>query len=143
MHILVVVANCYPQDMYPKYGSCKFLVQSAQDFIQTPNSLGFDTVIQSMGVCSTPDPSAMLRHLGNLTNPNHGQIILLEHGRSYYSWLNRILDKSAPRHANKHGCWWNKDIGKIVEDSGLEIVTIKRYHFGTTWWVELRPKEGA
>jgi methyltransferase OMS1 len=29
-----------------------------------------------------------------------------------------------------------------VEDSGLEVVNIKRYNFGTTWWLELKPRKG-
>lgn len=94
-----------------------------------------------MGLCSTPNPSALLAHLGALLNRTGGQILLLEHGRSHYDWLNRLLDDLAPAHADRHGCWWNKDIGKLVKDSGLEVVTIKRYHFGTTWWIELKPKQ--
>ena len=93
-----------------------------------------------MGICSIRNPSAVLAHLGSITKPSTGQILLLEHGRSYYGWLNRILDKTAAAHADKHGCWWNRDIGKIIEDSGLEPVKIRRYHLGTTWWVELKPR---
>ena len=95
-----------------------------------------------MGLCSTPNASSLLANLGRLTNPSSGRILLLEHGRSYFAWLNRILDKHASAHADKHGCWWNKDIQKIVEESGLEVVQITRYmyHFGTTWKMELRPK---
>ncbi|KAI9792830.1 MAG: hypothetical protein M1816_001562 [Peltula sp. TS41687] len=100
----------------------------------------FDTVIQTMGLCSTADPVGLLRHMGEMTDPEHGQILLLEHGRSHYGWLNEILDSLAQAHAVKHGCWWNRDIGRIVEESGLEVVRIKRFHFGTTWWVELRPR---
>ena len=94
-----------------------------------------------MGICSIADSVGLLRHLGSLTNPEHGRILLLEHGQSHYDWLNSWLDHSAPGHADRYGCWWNKDIGSIVAESGLEVVTIKRYHFGTTWWVELRPSK--
>ena len=94
-----------------------------------------------MGLCSTPQPSVLLAQLGSTVNPVNGQILLLEHGRSHYTWLNWILDKTAPAHADRHGCWWNRDIGKIAEESGLEIVKIKRYHLGTTWWIELKPKK--
>lgn len=129
--------------LYPTYRTCTFLTQSALDQITCPTSGGFDTIIQTMGLCSTPHPSELLAHLGALANPSHGQILLLEHGRSHYAWLNRLLDRSAPAHADRHGCWWNRDIGKIVEESGLEVVKIKRYHFGTTWWVELKPSTRA
>lgn len=100
----------------------------------------FDTVIQTMGLCSTPDPVGLLRHLGSITEPQRGQILLLEHGRSHYDWLNKILDNLAPAHAHRHGCWWNRDIGQIIEQSGLEVVEIQRYHLGTTWRAVLRPR---
>ncbi|MCJ1281665.1 hypothetical protein MMC26_000986 [Xylographa opegraphella] len=129
-------------DTYPQYQRCRFLTQSSHDPIPRPVPNGFDTILQSMGICSTTNPSALLSHLGRLANPTTGRILLLEHGRSNYEWLNRILDEHAPAHADKHGCWWNRDIQKIVQDSGLEVVQIKRYHFGTTWWIELKPGLG-
>ena len=92
-----------------------------------------------MGVCSTANPALALQRLGAITNREQGRILLLEHGRSHWDWLNGYLDKHAPAHADKFGCWWNKDIGKIVEESGLEVVRIKRYQLGTMWWVELKP----
>lgn len=103
----------------------------------------FDTVLQTMGLCSTPDPVGLLRHLGTITDPTKGRILLLEHGRSYYGWVNKILDNLAAAHANRHGCWWNRDIGRIVEESGLEVVEVKRYHLGTTWRVILRPRPSS
>ncbi|KAJ5561535.1 hypothetical protein N7461_000296 [Penicillium sp. DV-2018c] len=108
----------------------------------TPRSTGyFDTVVQTMGLCSMPDPVGTLRHLGSITEPGKGRILLLEHGRSRYEWVNRILDNLAPAHADRHGCWWNRDIGEIVRESGLEIVEEKRWHLGTTWRYVLRPKQ--
>lgn len=101
----------------------------------------YDTIVQTMGLCSMPDPVATLKHLGSITEPTRGRILLLEHGRSYYGWLNRILDNLAPAHADRHGCWWNRDIGAIVEESGLEVVEEKRWHFGTTWKYVLRPRQ--
>lgn len=101
----------------------------------------YDTIVQTMGLCSMPDPVATLKHLGSITEPSRGRILLLEHGRSYYGWLNRILDNLAPAHADRHGCWWNRDIGAIVKESGLEVVEEKRWHFGTTWKYVLRPRQ--
>lgn len=103
--------------------------------------LYYDTIVQTMGLCSMPDPVATLRHLGSITEPNRGRILLLEHGHSHYAWLNRILDNLAPAHADRHGCWWNRDIGAIVRESGLEVVEEKRWHFGTTWRYVLRPRQ--
>ena len=107
----------------------------------------YDTIIQTMGLCSTPDPVRLLKNLGQLckqpssANPQGGQILLLEHGRSRYKWLDNILDNTAPGRAERYGCWYNRDIGKIVEDSGLEVVNVRRYHMGTTWEYTLRPKK--
>lgn len=101
----------------------------------------FDTVIQTMGLCSLPDPVSYLTHLGTLVEPERGEILLLEHGRSHYRWLNKLLDDLAAAHADRHGCWWNRDIGEIVRQSGLEIVESKRWHMGTTWKFILRPKK--
>jgi methyltransferase OMS1, mitochondrial len=98
----------------------------------------FDTVVQTMGLCSAGDPVEYLRNLGRLVTAD-GQILLLEHGMSYYQWVNALLDHTAWDHAKKHGCWWNRDIGKIVEESGLEVEEIKRYNYGTTWWLILKP----
>lgn len=107
----------------------------------------YDTIIQTMGICSTDRPGElvknMARHLD--TTSTDSRIFLLEHGRSYMPWLNRILDNSAEKHAELHGCWFNREIGDIVQEaaraSGLEIVRERRWHFGTTWIYELRPSQ--
>lgn len=106
---------------------------------------GYDTIIQTMGLCSTSRPDTLLTSLSSLLRPG-GRILLLEHGKSHYEWLNVVLTKSAPGHAARFGCWWNKDIGRICEDSGLEIIEIRRpgwWNLGTTWWVELRKPANA
>jgi methyltransferase OMS1 len=142
---MLAVAKRKWKDTHPEYFSRTFFKQqSAIDPITPPHDAqaGFDTVIQTMGLCSTPEPVKLLHSLEAATNEETGQILLLEHGKSHYEWLNNFLDQSAPNHALTHGCWWNKDIGKIVEESGLEVVDIKRYNFGTTWWVELKPRKG-
>lgn len=131
-------------DTHKEYFSRVFFKrQSALEPITPPFDAqdGYDTVIETMGLCSTPEPVKLLQNIEACTNES-GQILLLEHGKSHYGWLNSLLDKTAPAHADEHGCWWNKDIGKIVEDSGLEVVNTKRYNFGTTWWLELKPRKG-
>ena len=44
-----------------------------------------------------------------------GHIILLQHGKASWDWLNHRLDDEAPAHYAKWGCWWNRDILQIVE----------------------------
>lgn len=98
----------------------------------------YDTIVQTMGLCSMPRPSLLLTHLGTLLKPGSGRILLLEHGRSHYRWVNWVLDRTASQHAIKHGCWWNRDIGRIVEESGLVVAKVERKHLGTTWVLELK-----
>lgn len=126
--------------------SVRFLTGSALATMPlAPGEKKYDTIIQTMGLCSTPSPTALLtnmtKHL-DTSNPE-SRIFLLEHGRSYMPWLNNVLDNAAEKHAEIHGCWFNRDIGALVEDaaakSGLEVVNERRYHLGTTWAFELKP----
>lgn len=146
---MVEIARQKFRSLYPGFQQAAFRTDDARTMVPTSSSAGdqewkyqrphFDTVLETMGLCSTPDPVGLLRHLGSITEPQRGRILLLEHGRSDYNWVNTILDNLASLHADRHGCWWNRDIGRIVEESGLEVVEIKRYHLGTTWRVVLRP----
>ena len=128
----------------------RFMTGSALgDMPLAPNGKKYDTIIQTMGLCSTAEPAELLenmaRHL-DTSNPD-ARILLLEHGRSYLQWLNRVLDNSAEKHAELHGCWFNREIGELVEEaalqSGLEVVNERRRHLGTTWVFELKPTEDA
>ncbi|KAI8848128.1 S-adenosyl-L-methionine-dependent methyltransferase [Chytridium lagenaria] len=98
----------------------------------------FDTVVDTFGLCSFSDPVACLKEMTRITRPN-GRILLLEHGRSTWGWLNSALDKSALDHAKEWGCWWNRDIEALVKEAGLKIVSCKRYHFGTTYEIVATP----
>ena len=129
---------------HPKEVAVTFLTQPLTSPLpksSTDRHEDFTSIIQTMGICSTPDPSAALAHLGRLAHPTEARILLLEHGRSHYSWINTILDKSAARHAEKHGCWYNRDIGKVVAESGLQVEKVERRQFGTLWYVEARPPQ--
>lgn len=161
-------------------GPVTFVVGDAADrrVISRPEG-GFDTIVQTMGVCSMANPVGFLRRLAELCRqPGEessgldkevieqesrrrrdygaseeegqedvlaaggdlgGKILLLEHGRSYYGFLNRFLDNGAKMHADHYGCWWNKDIEQVVRDSGLIVESKRRYHFGTTYEYVLRP----
>jgi methyltransferase OMS1 len=112
----------------------------------SPTPQKYDTVIQTMGLCSTDKPVDMLVNIVqylNTSNPD-ARIYLLEHGRSHREWMNNILDKSAEKHAEIHGCWFNRDISGMVKEAadrtGLDIVVEKRYHVGTTLFFELKSK---
>lgn len=138
---MVEIARKKWNTLHPDYEHCSFHTQSATDPLPTSAvpETGFTTIVQTMGICSTPRPAATLAHLARLADQKDGKILLLEHGRSYYDWMNWILDRSAARHADRHGCWYNRDVGRVLEESGLEIEKVERSQLGTLWYVEARP----
>ena len=138
---MVEIARKKWNGLHPKHEHCSFHTQSAMDPLPASAlpETGFTTIVQTMGICSTPKPAATLAHLASLADPKVGRILLLEHGRGYYGWMNFILDKAAAKHADRHGCWFNRDVGRVLEESGLAIEKVERSQFGTLWYVEARP----
>ncbi|KAJ3121435.1 Methyltransferase-like protein 7B [Nowakowskiella sp. JEL0407] len=124
---------------------------------------GYDVVVDTFGLCSCEDPTLALKNMVKCCKPS-GRILLLEHGRvaeygddqggyvlsqmrklipsSFIELCNEILDKSAKDHAEKWGCWWNRDILSIVEQAGMEVEKVERFHFGTTYLIVGKPKNG-
>lgn len=106
----------------------------------------YDTILQNFGLCSVSNPQALLANMAAVLRPGSGRIYLLEHGRGSYGWLNALLDRFAPSHFARYGCWWNRDIEDMVrraegEVPGLEIVRVERplwLQGGTMLWIELR-----
>ncbi|RLN85277.1 hypothetical protein BBJ28_00002755 [Nothophytophthora sp. Chile5] len=120
-----------------KVASCELQVMRA-------GALGFpdgqfDAVVDTFGLCSMDDSVQALREMQRVCRRDGGRILLLEHGRSSYSWLSNVLDKFAELHAQKWGCHWNRDILTLVEQAGLEVETVHRFHFGTTYYIVAKP----
>lgn len=61
---MIEIARQKFRNLCPTYKTCTLLTQSAMDHIACPTSSGFDTIVQTMGLCSTPYPSELLAHLG-------------------------------------------------------------------------------
>ena len=68
-----------------------------------------------------------------------GKLLLLEHGRSTWQFINGILDGDAADRYEKWGCWWNRDIEALVQEAGLRVETLSRWHFGTTLYIVATP----
>lgn len=110
---------------------------------ESPEPVLYDTVIQTLSLCSTTDPISHIRNLALLAHPDRGRVLLLEHGRGHYNWLNSALDRAAPAHAREHGCWWNRDIGALLDEAGVVVKSVKRRHLGTLWEIEVAPASWA
>eukprot|EP01026_Neomeris_dumetosa_P005087 TRINITY_DN1139_c1_g2_i2.p1 TRINITY_DN1139_c1_g2~~TRINITY_DN1139_c1_g2_i2.p1 ORF type:complete len:353 (+),score=41.14 TRINITY_DN1139_c1_g2_i2:51-1061(+) len=113
---------------------------SALQQLQQFEAHEFDCVVDTFGLCSHEDPIAALHQVQKVCKP-HGRVILIEHGLSTWKWLNNRLDQDAEKHKHKWGCWWNRDIGRIVSEAGLVVEYEERYHFGSTHVFICRPKQ--
>ena len=102
----------------------------------------FDTVVDTFGLCSFEDVDAVLAEMQRVCKPS-GQLLLLEHGRGSYAWLNEQIDAGADEHARKWGCYFNKDIDALVQRAGLRQLEISRFHFGTTYMITAKPGDAV
>jgi SAM-dependent methyltransferase len=98
----------------------------------------FDTVVDMFGLCSFDDPVRALRELSRVCKPG-GKLLLIEHGKGYTARINNHLDKWAPRHAKNWGCWWNRDIRRVIRLSGLSVEKWESKHFGTSHYIIAKP----
>ena len=93
----------------------------------------FDTVVDTFGLCSCSDPEQAIQEMVAALKPGEGRLILLEHGKGTWGFVNRILDMQEEKHFQTWGCNFNRDIVKIIENQpNLEIQHLQRWHFGTT-----------
>jgi len=92
----------------------------------------FDTVVDTFGICSFEEPVESLKEMRRVVKDN-GRVLLLEHGASNWEWVQGFLNSSAQRHAEKFGCYPNRDIATLVRQAGLHILVDERKHFGTTY----------
>ena len=130
-----MIAQALRKVSHPKQTS--LYVMNAHN-IQFPNA-SFDTVVDTFGLCSYEDPIAVIREMARVCKPS-GTIIFIEHGKGGYQWINNILDNGAQQHAHNWGCIWNRDIVALIKQAGLEVKDVTRWHFGTTYIVQAKPK---
>lgn len=112
-----------------------FLVMDAEALAFPDHS--FDTVVDSLSLCTIPDPVAALREMSRVCCRD-GQILLVEHGRSSHEWLGRWQDRRAPRHIEKFGCRWNQDPLDLLGKAELVATRVRRTFLGIFWMLEVR-----
>ena len=98
----------------------------------------FDTVVDSLSLCTLTQPVQALREMARVCKPK-GRILLLEHGRSSREGLARWQDKKADKHAKHLGCNWNRDILGLVGEANLVVVSSKQYCLGIFHAIEIKP----
>lgn len=142
------------REKFPKYKKAAFVVGKAENLVdlaekgkpsledEPEKQVKYDTIVEAFGLCSHEDPVKALNNFGKLLKPD-GRIILLEHGRGQYDFVNKMLDNRAEKRLNTWGCRWNLDLGEVLDDSDLELVEEKRTHLGTTWCIVAKRKGEA
>jgi len=113
-----------------------FLVMDAEN-LAFPDGV-FDTVVDSMGLCTFPNPEAALREMARVCKIE-GWVLLLEHGRSDHEWLGRWQDRRADSHAKRLCCRWNREPLKLVHQAGLKVISARRTFFGIFHVIEAKP----
>ncbi|CAA17784.1 Methyltransferase [Schizosaccharomyces pombe] len=111
------------------------LYRQFADLRQLPPNQSYDTIIQTFCICSQEKAVEQLNNYRSLLRSD-GRILLIEHGKGKYKFLNRILNAYAESHYESWGCVWNRDIEQLLEDSELTIDSCKRFNFGTTYVIE-------
>ena len=98
----------------------------------------FDTVVDTLALCTFPDPVAVLREMARVCRKD-GRILLLEHGRSDREWLGHWQDRHADRHAKRLCCHWNRKPLDLVSEAGLTLTSAQRSFFGIFHVLEANP----
>eukprot|EP01066_Platyproteum_vivax_P002016 Platyproteum_vivax@DN12493_c0_g1_i1.p1 len=93
-------------------------------FLKYPDDT-FDTVVDTFGICSYELPVETLNELSRVCKPD-GRVLLLEHGASTWWLVNASMATHRVKHAWKFGCYYNRNILDIVDESNLEVLTVKR-----------------
>jgi ubiquinone/menaquinone biosynthesis C-methylase UbiE len=100
----------------------------------------FDTVVSSLALCTFPDPLAALGEMKRVCRID-GRLLLLEHGRSERGWLGRFQDRREDAHAERFGCYWNREPLELVEEAGLKPISTRLAFLGILHEIEARRLE--
>ena len=68
-----------------------------------------------------------------------GSILLLEHGRSSWTWVGRYQDSHLQQMIEEGGCHWNREPQALVREAGLEILHAERAWLGIFHMITAAP----
>lgn len=130
------------QKRFPGYKKVGFVTGRAEELadMAKDETVKYDTIVEAFGLCAHEDPVAALKSMKKLLRPG-GRIVLLEHGRSTWDFMNNHLDFRAEKRFKQWACRWNLDIGELIDDADLDITYEKRVNFGTIWMLVCKRPE--
>ncbi len=98
----------------------EFIEQSGEDIPIENNSM--DSVLVTYTLCSIPDVLKALNEINRVLKPD-GELIFCEHGRAPDDMINKWQDRITPAWTKvSGGCHLNRDISKLINESGFKIV---------------------
>ncbi len=97
----------------------------------------FDYVVDTLGLCTYLNPVKALKEMKRVCKKT-GRILLLEHGISNNSFVERLQRKREHKHYEKMGCSLLRDYGKIIIETRLKIERIERKFLGIIYIIEAR-----
>lgn len=98
----------------------------------------FDTVVDSMALCTFPEPVTALREMTRVCRRD-GRVLLVEHGRSDHPAVGRFQDRHVHWLSDRVGCHWNREPDELVEAAGLEVVRVHRTFLGIFQGIVAQP----
>jgi len=101
----------------------------------------FDTVCDSLCLCTYPDPVKALQEMMRVCKPG-GRLLLLEHGLSDRNWMKRYQYWRAEAQAKPLGCCWTREPQELMKQAGINILSARRHFLGMFHEVIAEPKVG-
>ena len=89
----------------------------------------FDTVVDTFCLCTYPNPVKALREIKRVCKRG-GQILLLEHGKSSNSFVERVQRWREEPHYRSIGCRLLLNHEELARKAGLRVVKSERKLFG-------------
>ena len=99
----------------------------------------FDTIVDSLCLCTYPDPIKALKEMKRVCKKN-GKILLLEHGISSNALIRKMQALRKEKHYEAFACNLMRNPEELVKKAGLEIANVERKFFGIFYLIEARPK---
>ncbi|MDP3882418.1 MAG: methyltransferase domain-containing protein [Nanoarchaeota archaeon] len=98
----------------------------------------FNTVIDTLGLCTYPNPLKALKEMKRVCRKN-GKILLLEHGISSNNIIRKLQKRRERTHYEKLACHLMRDPKELAKKAGLKILSCKRKFFGIFYLIEAMP----
>ncbi|MEW9701482.1 class I SAM-dependent methyltransferase [Paenibacillus sp. SI8] len=120
-----------------EFGLCAAFLQSDIETLECHEN-SFDTIVSTLSLCSYSNPELVLRKFQGWCRKD-GRILLMEHGIGANPILGTLQKISNPVVSKFSGCRIDRDMMKIIEQSGMIVERAEHYFFGTIHLVWARP----